>query len=109
MDLTKAVSASAKAQKLVEQAISIIPRLETVEQYWKWRSVVEDELAKFCLETNDAMVTIHWTLSTNILVNLHGRHPTLNQCRRRLTAEQALKLVNGCALLQPRPSMQGRY
>ena len=77
-DSTQSILASSSAQKLVEQAISVIPRLETGKMYWRWRMVMESELAKFCMLANDAVATVHHTLSATVRTNLHGRHPTLS-------------------------------
>ena len=41
-DPTQSIAASASAQKLVEQAISVVPRLETGSMYWRWRLVTEN-------------------------------------------------------------------
>ena len=71
-DPTQSIAASASAQKLVERAISVIPRLENGGMYWKWRLMVEHELNKFCMTVQDQVATIHLTLSTTIRTNLHG-------------------------------------
>ena len=84
-DPTQSILASPAVPKLVERAISMIPRLEMGEMYWRWRAVTEAELSKYCLSPNDGVATVHWTLSATVRTNLHGKHPTLSQCWKRLT------------------------
>ena len=76
-DPSQCIQASAASQKLVERAISVIPRLESSTMYWSWRAVVEFELGKYSMPESDRVAAIHHTLNATVCTNLHGRHSRL--------------------------------
>ena len=92
-DPSQCIQASAASQKLVERAVSVIPRLENGTMYWSWRAVVEFELGKYTMPESDRVAAIHHTLNTTVRTNLHGRHSRLWECWRKLTVPQALELI----------------
>ena len=83
----------AKAQKLVEHAVLAIATLESGGQYWNWQAVCEQEIVKFCMQTDKALATIHLTLSTNLRTNLHLTYPTLKESWRLLKLHQFFELI----------------
>ena len=96
-DPSQSIAASASAKKLVERAISVIPRLESGSMYWKWRMVVEHELGKFCMSVQDQVATIHLTLSTTIRTNLHGTEHKKRR-KNRLPSVSGLSSEDVCGI-----------
>ena len=92
-DPSQSIQASAASQKLVERAISVIPRLESGTMYWSWRAVVEFELGKYSMPESDRVAAIHHTLNATIRTNLYGRQSRLYECWKKLTVPQALELI----------------
>ena len=102
VEASRSILASAKAQKLVERAVLAIAVLESGQQFWSWRTVCKCKITKFCMSLDNAMATIHLTLSTNICTNQYASYPTLRESWRLLKLHQFFELVQQVCLAPSR-------